>query len=54
MLQIRDRAAWREALLNKSYDQQCDRLSWGGSSKNNVSRLLHYVGQCQNVVNLTN
>ncbi|XP_046687923.1 bromodomain adjacent to zinc finger domain protein 1A-like, partial [Homalodisca vitripennis] len=34
-LKVHDRKAWREAIANSSYDQQCEKLVWGGSSRNN-------------------
>ncbi|XP_039282442.1 bromodomain adjacent to zinc finger domain protein 1A isoform X2 [Nilaparvata lugens] len=35
-LKVKDRHAWREALNNKSYDKQCDELSWGPKKGKNL------------------
>ena len=39
--QVADLAMWRQALVERSYDQQCDKLTWGtdgACSVDNVSK----------------
>ncbi|RZF44988.1 hypothetical protein LSTR_LSTR001949 [Laodelphax striatellus] len=38
-LKVKDRAAWRDALNEKSYDRQCDELSWGPKKEKNLTEV---------------
>ncbi|XP_043204988.1 bromodomain adjacent to zinc finger domain protein 1A-like [Amphibalanus amphitrite] len=43
-VQVSDLAQWRQALVERSYDQQCDKLTWGAEGAGSVDNSVDVSG----------
>ncbi|KAF0306507.1 Bromodomain adjacent to zinc finger domain protein 1A [Amphibalanus amphitrite] len=43
-VQVSDLAQWRQALVERSYDQQCDKLTWGADGAGSVDNSVDVSG----------
>lgn len=48
-LQVKDRVAWREALVQKTYDRQCETLCWRSKADCKVILNGIYVDRYSNI-----